>query len=81
VTVLAPFADDPELAPLLEAARNAALPSGERARIERRLAELLDLVKADDDARQEYLTLLDELAAGDPAETAAWRRKLSSRLF
>lgn len=79
--VLAPFPEDEDVAPIAEAARNAALPTGERARIEGRLTELLDQVKADDDARQEFVSLLDELALGDPAEATAWRKKLSARLF
>ena len=57
------------------------LPTGERARIEARLTELLDQVKADDEARQEFVSLLEELAVGDPAEATAWRKKLSARLF
>ncbi len=79
--VLAPFPEDEDVAPIAEAARNAALPTGERARIEGRLTELLDQVKADDEARQEFVSLLDELAVGDPAEATAWRKKLSARLF
>ncbi len=79
--VLAPFPEDEDIAPVAEAARNAALPTGERARIEGRLTELLDRVKADDEARQEFVALLDELALGDPAEASAWRKKLSTRLF
>jgi len=79
--VLASFPEDDDIAPVAEAARNAALPTGERSRIEGRLTELLDRVKGDDEARQEFLTLLDELAVGDPAEATAWRKKLSTRLF
>lgn len=79
--VLAPFPEDPEIAPIAEAARNSALPTGERARIEARLTELLDQVKGDDEARKEFLGLLEELSVGDPAEASAWRRKLSARLF
>jgi len=79
--VLAPFPEDEDVAAVAEAARNAALPTGERARIEARLSELLDQVKTDDEARQEFVTLLDELALGDPAEATAWRKKLSARLF
>jgi putative thioredoxin len=77
--VLAPFPEDEEITPIADAARAAALPTGERARIEGRLTELLD--QGDDDARQEFVTLLDELTVGDPAEAAAWRKKLSARLF
>jgi putative thioredoxin len=79
--VLAPFPEDDDIGPVADAARAAALPSGERARIESQLEPLLDKVKADDDARQEFLALLDELVVGDPAAAASWRKKLSARLF
>ena len=36
--------------------------------------------KADDDARQEFVDLLELLPADDPAK-AEWRRQLTSRLF
>ncbi|MGF1596328.1 MAG: thioredoxin [Acidimicrobiales bacterium] len=74
-------ADDPEVAALLEAARAGALPSEQRSEIEHRLDDLLPLVKGDDDARQEFVGLLDELAIGDPGAAAEWRKKLSTRLF
>ena len=48
--------------------------------IERRLGELLDLVKDDDAARQEYVDLLEILGPDDP-RTGAYRRQLTSRLF
>jgi putative thioredoxin len=47
--------------------------------VDARLDALLDRVKADDDARQEFVDLLELL--GDEDEVAAWRRKLSARLF
>jgi putative thioredoxin len=43
-----------------------------------RLEGLLDRVKGDDDARQEFVDLLELL---DEDQAAAWRRKLSARLF
>ncbi len=73
--------DDDQLTPLFEMARNAAMPSEEQAAVERELGELLDKVKADDEARTRFVTLLDELSVGNPAAAADWRRKLSSRLF
>ncbi|MCP3990012.1 MAG: co-chaperone YbbN [Actinomycetia bacterium] len=79
--VLEPFADDEGAAALLEKARSGALPPADRSRIEDRLAALLDSVKADDEARQEFVGLLDELTAGDPPSAAEWRKKLSARLF
>jgi putative thioredoxin len=48
--------------------------------IERRLGELLDTVKGDDDARQEFLDLLEILGPEDP-RTGTYRRQLTSRLF
>ena len=74
-------ADDEDVAALLEAARSGALPAAERSRIEDRLGALLDSVKGDDDARQEFVALLEELTTGDPTGAAEWRRRLSTRLF
>jgi putative thioredoxin len=73
--------DDDQLTPLLEMARNAAMPSEEQAAVEEELGELLDKVKADDEARTRFVSLLEELSVGNPAAAADWRRKLSSRLF
>ena len=41
---------------------------------------LLDRVKADDDARQEYIDLLEVLGPDDP-RTAQYRKALTARLF
>ncbi len=48
--------------------------------IEARLVELLDEVKADDDARQEFVDLLELLGPEDP-RTGSYRRQLTTRLF
>ncbi|HEY6533915.1 MAG TPA: thioredoxin [Acidimicrobiales bacterium] len=48
--------------------------------IERRLGELLDDVKDDEAARQEFIDLLEILGPDDP-RTGAYRRQLTSRLF
>jgi putative thioredoxin len=45
-----------------------------------RLDALLDRVKEDDDARQEFVDLLELLGADDP-RTAEYRKQLSARLF
>lgn len=45
-----------------------------------KLDNLLDQVKQDDSARQEFVDLLEVLGPEDP-RTATYRRKLSSRLF
>jgi putative thioredoxin len=48
--------------------------------LEAKLVALLDRVKADADARQEYLDLLEVMGADDP-RTAEYRKQLSARLF
>ena len=55
----------------------AFLDDGE---LEARLETLLESVKDDDAARQEFVDLLELLGAEDP-RTAGWRRRLTSRLF
>lgn len=45
-----------------------------------KLDELLDRVKDDDEARQEYVDLLEVLGADDP-RTADYRKRLTARLF
>ena len=73
--------DDPDLQAMLEAARQAALSPDAQNEIDAKLSELLPKVKGDDDARTEFVALLDELTTGDPASAAAWRRKLSTQLY
>lgn len=48
--------------------------------MEDRLAELLGSVKVDDDARREFIDLLELLTDDDPTK-ADWRRRLSAQLF
>ena len=48
--------------------------------IEQKLDALLDRVKGDDDARQEFLDLLELLGADDP-RTGDYRKQLTARLF
>jgi len=50
------------------------------ADIDRRLTDLLDRVKGDDAARQEFIDLLEVLGPDDP-RTPQYRRALTSRLF
>ena len=57
-----------------------AAASTETAEVEVKLAELLPRVKADDDARQQFVDLLEVMGADDP-RTADWRKKLTSALF
>ena len=48
--------------------------------VEARLNELLEIVKGDDDARQQFIDLLELLGPDDP-RTTVFRRKLTTRLF
>ncbi|MBW8825604.1 MAG: thioredoxin [Acidobacteria bacterium] len=48
--------------------------------VDSRLAGLIDRVKVDDAARQEFVDLLELLGSDDP-RTADWRRKLTAALF
>jgi putative thioredoxin len=73
--------DDENVAAMLAIARSAVMPAGAQGELEGNLSSLLSKVKGDDDARTEFLSLLDELAAADPAAAAEWRKKLSSALF
>ncbi len=57
-------------------ARNPNLPPD----VDARLAELLGSVKAEPDARKEFLDLLEVLGADDP-RTATWRKRLTATLF
>jgi putative thioredoxin len=72
---------DDDIAQMLTIARSAALPPDAQNEIDGKLSELLPKVKADEDAKAEFLGLLDELAQGDPAAASAWRRKLATQLF
>jgi len=45
-----------------------------------KLSELLDKVKTDDDARQEFVDILELMGPHDP-RTAQYRKQLTSRLF
>jgi putative thioredoxin len=48
--------------------------------VDGRLAELLPRVKADEDARQQFVDLLELLGPEDP-RTSDWRKKLTAQLF
>jgi putative thioredoxin len=52
-------------------------PTGD---VDGKLGQLLSRVKGDDEARQEFIDLLEVLGTDDP-RTAEWRRKLSTALF
>lgn len=59
-------------------ARTGGAPADEQL-LDERLEQLLDRAKGDDEARQEFVDLLELL--DDPDEVASWRRKLAARLF
>lgn len=61
-------------------ARTGAVDESAEADVEARLDELLELVKHDDAARQEYVDILEVLGPDDP-RTAPYRKALSARLF
>jgi putative thioredoxin len=70
-------ADTRRVAALARIGVDAALDEGD---IAGRLDGLLDQVKADDDARQQFVDLLELLGPDDP-RTAAYRKQLTARLF
>jgi len=72
---------DDEIEQLADEARQAVLPDDARTGIEHELTTLLATVKGDDEARQRFVELLEELTAGDPAAAGEWRRKLSTQLY
>ena len=55
-------------------------PAGDASGVEAELAELMPSVKADEDARQRFVDLLEVLGPDDP-RTSAWRKRLSTALF
>jgi putative thioredoxin len=54
--------------------------AGDGAEVDARLQGLLDRVKDDEDARREFVDLLEMLGSDDP-RTPGYRRALASRLF
>ncbi len=82
VTMLSAIPEpDEDIEKMLAIARSAALPPDVQNEIDAQLAELLPKVKADEDAKAKFLTLLDELATGNPESASGWRRKLATQLF
>ena len=68
---------DSRVAVLAAQARLGSEPADD---YDQRLRELLDRVKEDETARQEYVDLLEVMGPEDP-RTAGYRRQLTSRLF
>lgn len=69
--------ETPETRHLAALARTAGV---DQTDLESRLVALLDRVKGDDEARQEFIDLLDVLGPDDP-RTADYRRQLTARLY
>jgi putative thioredoxin len=59
---------------------NGSAPGGVDDGLSARLDDLLDRVKDDDDARQEFLDVLELMGPEDP-RTATYRKALTARLF
>jgi putative thioredoxin len=84
--LLAKIPETPEARHLAALARTGAdadpvaADDGPLAGVEAKLDELLTRVKGDDDARQEFLDLLEVMGPGDP-RTAEYRKALSRQLF
>ncbi len=83
VGLLERIPETPETRRLIALARvqeSGDAPADGASGIEAELAELLATVKADEDARQRFVDLLEVLGPDDP-RTSAWRRRLSTALF
>ena len=79
--LLARIPETPETRHLAALARTGADEAAAAAsEHEVRLEQLLPMVKGDDDARQEFVDLLEVMGPENPA-TAQWRRRLTSALF
>jgi putative thioredoxin len=79
--LLARVPETPEVRHIAAVARlGDELTVGGTAGVESKLDGLLDRVKSDDDARREFLDLLEVLGPDDP-RTAQYRRALTARLF
>ena len=68
------------VAALARMAASGSLPSGGGDEVAAKLDGLLDRVKGDETARQEFLDLLEVLGPDDP-RTMKYRRAMTSRLF
>lgn len=76
LALLARIPDSPESRHIAAQARTDVPDDGYEAKLD----ALLDRVKTDDDARQEFVDLLELMGPLDP-RTAQYRKKLTSRLF
>lgn len=69
--------ETPETRRVAALARTGGSVNGD---VEAKLRDLLDRVKDDDAARQEFVDLLEVMGPDDP-RTSSWRRQLTARLF
>ncbi|QGG95678.1 tetratricopeptide repeat protein [Actinomarinicola tropica] len=76
--LLARVPDTPEVRRVAALARTGGAPEGDD--VDAKLAALLDQVKDDDAARQEFVDILEVLGPDDP-RTAVYRRQLAARLY
>jgi putative thioredoxin len=77
LALLARVPETDEVRKAAAAARMSMRPADD---FDDQLAGLLDSVKADEAARQQFLDILELMGAEDP-RTAGWRKKLTARLF
>lgn len=77
LALLARIPETAETRRIAAMARTGAPPADD---ITATLDELLDRVKDDDDARQQFVDLLDVMGADDP-RSAEYRRRLTAQLF
>jgi putative thioredoxin len=70
----------PETERVRHVAARARLADKPTDDFDKKLAALLDRVKGDEEARQEYLDILELMGPEDP-RTAAYRKQLTTRLF
>jgi putative thioredoxin len=70
----------PETEDVRKAAAAARLSMRAPDDYDEQLEQLLDVVKADEVARQQFLDILEVMGPEDP-RTAAWRKKLTARLY
>jgi putative thioredoxin len=77
LALLARIPESDRTRPLAAKARVGFVPHDDH---DATLTELLDRVKTDDDARQQFVDILELMGSDDP-RTAAYRKKLTARLY
>lgn len=77
---LALLARVPETDDVRKAAAAARVSLRPTDDFDHQLSELIDRVKGDDDARQQFVDILELMGPDDP-RTAQWRKRLTARLY